>query len=131
MAEDPNPALRAELLAALAVVEPQVRGLRDFSKVSLSPETIEAIRIQIEARSARANKIHSVLAALDAVVTARAALELDGYPALEHAEVFTTIYKEIQEQRRELELAAGIFEPEPVASNINVVLGSATPKSIS
>jgi len=128
MADHPNPALRAELLAALDVVIPQVRGLQDFAKTSLSDTTLNAVKTQIEVRSRRADLIQKVLNALDAVTVARATLEADGYPALPRAEVFAAIAKEIQEQKDDLAIAAGIFDPQPVAADLNINLGSPVSK---
>jgi len=38
MADDPNPALRAELNAALDAITPQLRGLHDLVAVSISTD---------------------------------------------------------------------------------------------
>jgi hypothetical protein len=125
---DPNPALRAELEAALAILNVQIRGLHDLAAVSISPELLAEINEQIIARERRRDLIQAVLNALDGVVVARRALSADGYPALPDIELSTDLFQELQGQDSDLKAAIGIFEAPPVASRISAELGSPADK---
>lgn len=128
MPADVNPALRAELKAAQAVVVAQVRGLEDFINVSLSPEAKGVVQEQITVRSKRRDLIAAVIKALDAVMAALASLEVDGYPALSDAEISAGIFEEIKEQVRDMETAAGVFGGPAMASSINIMTGAPVAK---
>lgn len=112
MADDPNPSLRAELTAALAVIEPQIRGLEALIKFPfISPETASAILNVIDIRVRRRNLIRAALDALDSVIAAQAALEMDGYPALGAIPVLASIEEEILQDLMDLEAAVGALTP--------------------
>jgi hypothetical protein len=112
MADDPNPALRAELTAALGIVAPQIRGLRDLTTVSISPDLVEDVNNQITSRERRRDLIQAVLTALDHVVSALKALEADGYPDLKTSVINPTLFTELQGERTDLEAAVAIFTQE-------------------
>jgi hypothetical protein len=122
MADDPNPALRAELQASLAVLTPEIRGLHDLRAVSISPELATAIAAQITIRERRRNLIQSVLDSLDAVIVARRALENDGYPLLDDVQLGATQFSELQGELADLEAAMGVFKPQ-MATTMSVALG--------
>src|SRR5579859_6802932 len=82
MADYTESQLRAELQAALAVLAPQIRGLNDLSKTSISTELLNQIDEQITNRVRRQSLIQAVLNGLDAVDGELSALENDGYPDL-------------------------------------------------
>lgn len=112
MAADPNPTLRAELTAALAVIEPQIRGLEALIKFpQISPDTASAILNVIDIRVRRRRLIATALASLDLVVEAEAALEMDGYPALGAIPVLASIEEEILQDLMDLEAAVGALTP--------------------
>ena len=70
MADDINPALRAELVAALDVLTPELRGLHDLTNVSISPELASSVWLQIVIRERRSNLIQLMINAMDnALVT--------------------------------------------------------------
>ena len=123
MATDPNPALRAELEAALAVIDPQIRGLHDLAVVSISAELIAAIELQIVERERRQHLLQDAIASLDGVVAALDALEADGYPALPDATLDPALFDELQGEDADLDAASGIFQKN-VAASISIDLGN-------
>lgn len=128
MAEDPNPTLRSELMAAFNIITPQVRGLNDLTKVSLSDPVKAVINDQIFIRTRRKDKIQNVLNALDNVIKTLVVLEDDGYPVLPHVEVDKVILTELEEQKQDVNIAINIFEPEEPASTVKINLGGITDK---
>lgn len=109
MADDPNPALRAELNDALVVLAPQIRGLHDLAAVSVSADLLGAINHQITIRERRREFILAVLHTLDLVVEARAGLEADGYPTLGSAVIEPALFSELQGQDSDLTSAVAVF----------------------
>ncbi len=128
MADDPNPALRAELEAALAVLDPQIRGLHDLAVVSISAELAAAIQQQIAEREKRQQLLRAALASLDGVVTALDMLFQDGYPALPDAFLDPNLLAELHDEDADLDAASGIFVPN-VAAAISIDLGNPVEKS--
>jgi hypothetical protein len=115
---DPNPALRAELLAAEGVLAPEIRGLHairvinatnDPQGVVVSPDLLAVVTQQITVRERRVALLVAVLNALDAVITARDSLEADGYPNLSVAVVDGTLFSEIQGEQSDLQAAIAVF----------------------
>lgn len=106
---DLNPALRAELLAALAVIAPQIRGLQALLKFPISPSAAEAVNTAIDQRAQRRGWIENVIAALDRAAAAALALEADGYPALASLPVLTAVEQEIQQEVVDLKSAVAAF----------------------
>jgi hypothetical protein len=113
MADDPNPALRAELVAALAVLAPQIRGLHDLALVSISPELAAEIAKQITSRERRRDLINTVIAGLDSTWQSLNALQGDGYPSLPTVPLHAALLSELQGEETDLDAAVGLFTPEP------------------
>lgn len=130
MADDVNPALRAELEAALAVIEPQIRGLHDLMTVSITEELRAEIEAQIEVRERRANLIQAVLDQLDATNAAQAALEADGYPTLLNAELPPGLFTELQGEETDLDAAVAVFEKAGPATTVTIELGEPAEKPL-
>jgi len=130
MPADVNPALRAELMAALAVLEPQIRGLHDLAAVSISPELLTQIDAQIASRERRRDLIQAVLASLDAANAANDALASDGYPALPNASLPAGLFAELQGEETDLDAAVAIFEETLPATIVSVDLGAPTDKPL-
>lgn len=123
MADDPNPELRAELMAALAVLAPQIRGLHDLDGVSISMDLKAEVDTQILAREQRRNLIQTSIDELDAVVRALTMLEADGYPALEPVPVMSSLFQELREEVADVEAAAGVFKADQ-AMTMSIGLGT-------
>jgi len=130
MADDVNPALRTELLAAQAILTPQIRGLHDLTSVSIGPDLLAEINKQIVVRETRRNLIDAVLASLDGVLVARKALEADGYPQLTKTTVSTSLFTELKEETSDITAAVGVFEEVPPASRMAVVFGEPEAKPV-
>ncbi len=128
MADDPAPALRAELTIALNLINLQIDGLDDMTRATMSPETVQAVSTQLSERQRRRDLILAVLATLDAVLVALVALDADGYPALPKAVVLGSLFDELQKENTAIEAAVGIFEAEPLASKIVATFGEAVLK---
>jgi hypothetical protein len=125
MADDPNPALRAELVAALAVLAPQIRGLHDLAVVSISSDLAAEVAKQIAMRTDRRDLIKAVIAALDGALQSLNALQADGYPSLPTVPLQAALLSELRGEETDLDAAVGLFTPEP-ATSISVVLGAPT-----
>lgn len=127
MAEDPNPALSAELTAARAVLAPQLRGSTDFQGASISAELRTVMQTAHTDRARRDSLLQAALAARDAYIAALDALENDGYPELPDVQIPGSLLSEIKEQQSDFTAAADMFEAAH-ATSINVTLGQAEPK---
>lgn len=128
MADDPNPALRAELIAARAVVDPQIRGMHDLVTVSITDELRTKIDEEIVIRERRRDLIQAVIDALDSTLRALEALEADGYPKLPEAIIDPALFSELQGEEADLDAAVAVFTPN-VATTLSVSLGEPTPKT--
>jgi len=128
MADDVNPALRSEYEAALAVLEPQIRGLNDLATVSISMDLKQEVARQIEIRGRRKMRIKAILDAFDLILELRTALERDGYPRIEDSRLPDNLFQELSGENSDLDAAASVFKPEG-ASELSVNLGAAAPKS--
>lgn len=113
---DPSPSLRAALNNALAVLAPQIRGLRDLRSASISDELGVQVAEQISTRSHRVDLIDVVIVALNAVVTAMNALDADGYPALPATPILGSLFSELQEENADLAAAMAVFANEQIAA---------------
>lgn len=127
MADDVNPALRAELEAAKAAIEPQLRGLNDLMAVSISVDLRAEIARQIEIRNRRRTKLQAVLSDLDKIQEDLDLLEKDGYPEIEGSTLSAPLLSELQGEESDLDAAVSIFVPE-VAETLAVNLGSPSSK---
>ncbi|MES2146706.1 MAG: hypothetical protein V4491_02540 [Pseudomonadota bacterium] len=125
---DPNPALRAELLAAIDVLDPQIGGLRDLAEASISEDLRADIRNQILTRERRRGLIEAVLGVLDQVIVEREALAADGYPVLPPMELPESEYEELQAELAEILAAIAIFQQPAPAVTVSVDLGSPADK---
>lgn len=123
MADDINPQFRAELEAAKAALEPQIRGLHDLTRVSISGDLVQAINYQIEIRERRQGIIQKILNLLDQTVEARTALERDGYPNVPESELPDYLFSELSSEDRDIDAAIAVFKPDS-AQNISVNLGN-------
>jgi hypothetical protein len=122
-------ALRIEINAALTVLEPQIRGLQDLQKVSLSPQAIEEITQTSLTLQRRKKLLNDVIVALNALEAALKALLGDGYPEVPKSSVSPEIAAELHGQALDLVAAFGMFEVEDLsATSLKVALGAPVPK---
>ena len=115
-------ALRTELDAALAVLGPQINGFTDLLAISLSEPTHSAVQAEQTDHERRRDLCNAVLASLDA-------LEADHYPDMPKHDLVASSLSELQEQSANIAAALAEFEAAPVASAINVALGSPSAKT--
>lgn len=121
MADDPNPALRSELVAAIATVDQQIRGLRILDAApKSSDELLAEIAKQIAARERRSDLINHVIQWLDGALQALNALQADGYPALPTAPIPTALLSELRGENTDLEAAVGLFSEMAVSVGLDV-----------
>jgi hypothetical protein len=113
---DPNPGLRTQYMADLAVLMPQIKGLQGLATTILSPPLLAQINEQIAARQRRQTLIQNVLHGLDAVIAERELLDADGYPALPAVPLIGSLFSELQEENSALEAAVAVFTSEQIAA---------------
>ena len=106
---DPNPTLRAEYEAALAILDPQIRGLEDIATMSISADLLAQIQNQIAARIQRQTLIKNVINRLNSVIEAITTLLEDGYPNLPAAAITDLLFAELKEENRDLVAAMNVF----------------------
>ena len=102
-------ALRAELQAALASLDPEVEGLQNMAAILGSSSGKIAVSNELGMRSRRRAFILSLISALDAVSKARAELDADGYPTFTQPQVNDAVLKEMQDAETGLVVAATLF----------------------
>jgi hypothetical protein len=127
MANDPNPALRDELNAALKLLAPQIRGLHDLAAVSINADLLAQVNTQIVSRERRRDLIKVVLSNLDTTVSALQAIEADGYPTLEPVVVPVTVFGELRGEMDDLAAAASVFKADQ-AVRMAIGLGDSAAK---
>lgn len=126
---DVNPARRAELEAAKAKLEPEVRGLMAINNDALVPdETHVAIRDGIGKRQHRLNLIQQELDALDHVNVMHSGLEADGHPNdLPKIQLGTEGLISVRGDVSDVDIAGELFIAEQ-ASTLRVTIGEFTDK---
>lgn len=127
MADDPNPSLRAELMAALAVIDPQIRGLDDVAIVSVSADLAQELTHESGRRKHRRDLIQQVLGDLDRTLEDLVRLEEDGYPNLAKIPLTQALLQELQVEQSDISAAVGVFGPEG-ATQLRVTLGEPADK---
>lgn len=128
MADDPGPGFRAELRAALDLVNPQIEGLDTLSQAGLSAEATTILHDAISARRHRNSLIEDVLAAMDNVLEKVTALLGDGYPSLPALTVSEVVANELKKKQDAIAAALAIFKAEPLASKVQLDLSVANRK---
>jgi hypothetical protein len=128
MADDPNPALRAEITAAQAVVVPQIRGLHNLAAMASSTDLAAAFASQTASRQRRADLLQAVIDDINHLQADMQALEDHGYPHLDPITVVDSLYAELQREADDLEAAVAVFKADTTAANIAVSLGDPQPK---
>lgn len=127
MADDINPALRAELVAQQNTLAPQIRGEHDLIATSISPELRAQIQADVLHREHRRDLIQSVLENLDRTVTALEVLEADGYPALPLVAIDDPLFVELQGEESDLDIAVALFKRDQAVA-LSIGLGEPVKK---
>jgi len=129
MADDVNPALRAEIVGALAKIEPVIEGLLDLTKIDASVEFRQFAVDQYNEHLERERLLNSVLADLDNVNDSMATLEANGYPAPIPSNPDAAVFRDMEQQRLELLAALEVFGSAAPAETLTVKLGVAKDKA--
>lgn len=127
MADDINAARRAELNDQLVTIAPEIRGLDDLAKTSVSPDLAERVQAHSDTLKHRRDLIQAELTGMDSVNALHASLLADGYPALPPSSVTDSLFAELQEELADLQSAVAVFQAE--ASSMKVALGEPKSKS--
>ncbi len=127
MANDVNPTLRNELIAALDALDSETRGLTALSAMPGSDTLKNELTLQLTSRSRRRVLIEALINALDAATEARDALIAEGYPGMPHAPVPPALIAELKSDAADMTSAVNVFELLQ-ASQMGVSLGEAKPK---
>lgn len=122
MSNDPNPALRAEYVAASSVMEPKLLGLSELLKIIAPGPLHDLVQQQYRTLSRKFNLISAALAQLDGVVAARDMLDATGYPEISTLELPPELYAELQADLEALRIAGSIFVPQLLAVGITATL---------
>lgn len=119
----------SELIAARAVIEPQLRGLAILlCPASGSSALHDRLASVNAARHHRDDLLVVALAARDAYIAALDALANDGYPELPGVQLEISLLAEVRSEESDIEAAVAIFEAE-MAAAITVNLGAPVPKT--
>jgi len=110
MAADPNPALRAELVAARGVLEEQIVGLDALEDIgATSPALHQHLADKFASHIRRRELIDQVLVRLDEAVAALGLLEADGYPDALESFLNIELYRELAGKISAIETAFALF----------------------
>ena len=107
---DPDPALRAELMAAIAVIDPMIKGLEDLSTIPPSSDLGLIVAAELAKLQHRRILLDRAVGALDIVVDARITLVDDGYPVIDQVQIPTVIFDELNAEVANVQAAAKLFQ---------------------
>ena len=111
----------AEVLAALADLEPKIEGLRDFARLDLGPAARTAIEATLQGYQDRKSRLVQASDACRRLTEA-------GYPELQHEDVSQAVFAELQDNLRTISLALGQFGPVEQAVALGLQASTAQPK---
>lgn len=124
---DPNPQLRLDLLAALAVLGPEIQGLEDMlSAPNISNDLRAAIQGQILNKQRRSNLIQTVITDLNTVEAALNSLDADGYPNLPVVALPSALQQELSGLINDISAASSVFAGPPVSITTDMTQGAHT-----
>lgn len=128
MITDPTVALRAEIESALAVLEPQLRGIADWLLLPESTDLRQEIIKEGERRTTRKIFLQAVLDACHSVIIAIQHLDEDDYPNLPVRQIREDLLVELSADDSDINTAAKLFEAKPELL-IEVDLGNPAEKA--
>jgi hypothetical protein len=129
MADDINPARRAELEAHRAFWEPILRGLMDDELTLVSPRLKETFKQQIVAVRRRLTAVDTELANMDRTNDSHQVLLDDGYPNTDPVTIDPALFDELQRENADREAAAGMFRSAGHAATLAMTFGEPQPKT--
>jgi len=110
----------SEITSALTDIAPKHEGLRDFSRLNLHPDTMQAVQAAIGQYDRRVALLQD---AKEKLVN----LRNDGYPELDIPEVTEAVLTDLKENEATIEAALKQFHPE-TASTLGLSSGAPVPK---
>jgi hypothetical protein len=129
MATDSISGLQDELTAALAVLDPQIQGVHDLNDIqSITPALDNELTTAEQTMLHRRQLIQTVLDDIAALLRDLGSLEADGYPTPETFPLTGDLKAELDGQVKEVEIGAGVFTAEALATHLEVTFGAAVPK---
>ena len=99
---DSTPAVQTELAAALAALEPQIKGLQGLAATGVSSETVAVLNREASTQIERRQLIENVQ-------TAIGALQANGYPNVPLVSAPSHVIAELQDQQAADAAAIGLF----------------------
>ncbi len=124
MASDSIAERRAQWEGALAIINPQIRGLEDQVHDALSDDLRIALSQRLAALKDQQYLINQAQAKQDAADAAQATLEASGFPALPDSEIAPELLEELQREVADSLAALSGFEALAQAASLNVSLGA-------
>lgn len=129
MADDVNPTLRAELVAAKDQLSPEIRGLKAINNDSLPDGVHSGINQGISVRRNRIDLIQAVLNGLDGVNAAMDALLADNYPAaVPSIELPPSLLQAVRENLSDVGTAGALFVQGSGAVTASIEFGAPVDK---
>lgn len=110
----------AEIKAALEGMALAHEGLRDFSRLNVSPGTLAAVQAGIEQYDLRKTRLEAALQGAEMLMA-------DGYPVLDLPSVTLSALTDLQQNAASITAALAQFEAMP-AVDLNLTVGQAEPK---
>jgi hypothetical protein len=114
---------RQAFTAGLAIIEPQIKGVRNKLNDDISSQLKRALNERLTFLLDRQTKIKASQATQDAADAAGVVLEEDGFPEVPVMEIPEALALELQQEGVADDAAAAGFEAIPRASNVNISLG--------
>lgn len=109
-----------EIEDALAVIQPQLEGLRDFDRLNIDPDTHALVQTAIVDFDRRVQHLLSSKATLEALMT-------DNYPEVPVREIPQNSYRDLKANVDTILAAFGKFTPNE-AANLKIISDSPEPK---
>lgn len=127
MADDPYGKLKAELEAAKAVLEPQIRGLHKMANDQVSAGLLDEINSQIVQREQALGLINTALSLIGQINDVMDQLYAAGYPSFPQEELPPDLALELKGEVEDIKAGAGVFTTSG-AVRMTISLGAPQPK---
>jgi hypothetical protein len=107
---DPNPELRAEIMLAIEVLTPKLKGLTALVKIVEPGALLDRLTAQLAHAQTKFAALNNVILRLDRTLVSRQALAATGYPAVEALSLPAGLYAELYGYIGAIDIAALIFD---------------------
>ncbi len=102
--------LRTEITTAIDFINPEIRGLTDLTKTSISADSLNEVNIALKIRTRRLSLLQGVISYIDYLERAIQNLKNDGYPTLPYIQVTQSVFNDLTEQKSDFTSAIGVFK---------------------